>query len=82
MAQIDAKWILFDDTKLTTISEEVDGVITNYLSIREDIVLEGVGVEYINGSKIEVRTLSQGDPIEDPERDMTRDMWFQIPDPV
>lgn len=78
MSQIDPKWISFDDTKLTI----VDNNGTNELSIREDIVLLGVGVEFVNESKIQVRYLSESLPDEELDRDMTRDFWIQVPDPV
>lgn len=78
MTQIDPKWISFDDSKLTII----DNGGTNELSIREDIVLVGVGVEFVNDSKIEVRYLSEGMPTEDLGRDMTRDFWIEVPDPT
>lgn len=82
MSQIDPKWIQIDDTKLT-ILEQTDGdKKTNLLSIREDIILTGVSVEFVNESKIEVRYLTEGVPDEDPERDMSRDFWIQVPDPV
>ena len=78
MTQIDPKWISFDDTKLSII----DNNGTNELSIREDINLAGVSVEFINDSKIEVRYLAEGVPTEDPNRDMTRDFWIEVPDPA
>ena len=82
MAQIDAKWIQFDDDKLTLVVKEIDGKDTNFLSIRDDIILSGVGVEFVNLSKIEVRFLSEGVPAEDVGRDMTRDFWIQVPNQV
>lgn len=82
MAQIDAKWIQFDDEKLSIVIKEIDGKDTNFLSIRDDIILSGVGVEFVNLSKIEVRFLSQGNPVEELVRDMTRDFWIQAPDQV
>jgi hypothetical protein len=78
MSQIDPKWISLDDTKLTII----DNNGTNELSIREDIVLTGVGVEFVNDSKIEVRYLSEGEPDWDGIRDRQRDFWIQVPDPT
>ena len=77
MTQIDPKWISLDDTKLTILDN--NGV--NELTIRDDIILLGVGVEFVNESKIQVRYLSEGDAPEE-ARDMTRDFWLQIPDPV
>jgi hypothetical protein len=82
MSQIDPKWIQIDDTKLTIV-EQIDGnKKTNLLSIREDIVLTGVSVEFVNESKIEVRYLAEGEPEWDGVRDRSRDFWLQIPDPV
>ena len=78
MSQIDPKWISLDDTKL----EVIDNNGTNELSIREDIVLVGVGVEFVNDSKIEVRYLSELEPTWDGIRDRSRDFWLQVPDPV
>lgn len=82
MAQIDAKWIQFDDEKLSIVVKEIDGKDTNFLSIRDDIVLAGVGCEYINLSKFELRFLSEGVPVEEVDRDMSRDFWIQTPDQV
>jgi len=82
MSQIDPKWIQIDDTKLTIIEEINGDKKTNLLSIRDDLNLTGVSVEFINASKIEVRYLAEGMPEEDAERDMSRDFWIQVPDPV
>ena len=83
MSQIDPKWIQIDDSKLT-ILEQTDGEKkTNLLSIRSDIILEGVSIEFINDSKILVLTDSEvlaGAPIEDIDRDMSKDFWIQVPD--
>ncbi len=77
MSKIDPKWIQIDDSKLTIV-ENQDG--ENELSISTDAVLDGVSVELINGSKIEVRTASEGVPSEDPNRDQSDDIWIEIPD--
>ena len=82
MAQIDAKWIQYDSEKLTTIVKDVNGVATNFLTIRDDVVHGDVGCENINEDGVELRFVSEGAPVEDPERDMSRDIWIQVPDQV
>lgn len=78
MAQIDPKWIQYDDTKLTII----DNGGVNELSIRDDILIDGLNAELINNSKIQVRFLASGDPAEEAGRNMTQDIWIQVPDQV
>lgn len=77
MSKIDPKWIQLDDDKLAIKKNDDD---VNELTIRDDIILTGVSVEYVNGSKVQVRTVSQGVPTEDVGRDMKKDFWIQVPD--
>ena len=73
MSTIDPKWIQYDDTKLTTI----DNAGTQELSLREDITIEA-SVTKINDSKIEIRTVSEGEPTEP----SAKDFYIEIPDPA
>ena len=75
MSTIDPKWIQYDEQKLTTI----DNAGNNELSIRDDINLDGVSVEKVNESRIEIRTVSEGEPTETPG---ARDFYIEIPDTV
>ena len=75
MSTIDPKWIQYDEQKLTTI----DNAGNNELSIRDDINLDGVSVEKVNESRIEIRTTSEGEPVDAPG---ARDFYIEIPDTV
>jgi hypothetical protein len=57
----------------------IDNAGTPELSIRDDINLDGVSVEKINESRIEIRTASEGEPVDPPN---ARDFYIEIPDPV
>jgi hypothetical protein len=73
MSTIDPKWLQYDATKLTT--AVTAGV--NELTLRDDIVIEA-SVTKINDSKIEIREVSAGAPL-DPG---PLDFYIETPDKV
>lgn len=70
MSTIDPKWIQYDSTKLTTV---IDAFGINELTLRDDISLSGISVEYVNGSKL---TVSDVAPIGDITEN---DIWIETP---
>ena len=72
MSTVDPKWIQYDDTKLDT-KVNLEGV--NELTIKEGVVLEGVSVERVNGTKITVSASAPTGTIEQP------DVWIELPTP-
>ena len=70
MSTIDPKWIQYDEAKLTTIVDLEDNSL---LSIRDDINLEGVSVEYVNGTRL---TVSATEPV---EVATPQDIWVSKP---
>ena len=74
MSTIDPKWIQYDDTKMTTI----DNSGTSELSIRDDINLDGVSVEKINDSRIDILNASETPPA----NPGAKDFYIEIPDPA
>lgn len=70
MSTIDPKWIQYDDSKLKTEVNVLTGV--NELTIRDGILLEGVSVEYVNGSKLTIASTAPLTPLQ-------KDIWIQSP---
>ena len=69
MSTVNPKWIQYDDTIFTSV--DIDGV--SNLTLRSDTTLPGVGVEYINGSKIIVSNI-------EPTGTITQnDIWIEKP---
>jgi len=71
MSTIDPKWIQYDTTRMTTIE---NGDISE-LSISNQ--LDGVSVEKINESRIEIREVSNGAPT---ATSSPLDFYIEIPD--
>ena len=72
MSTIDPKWIQIDDATLEVV-ENIEG--DNELTIKTGVVLEGVEVERVNGTKITVSNIEPTGTIEQP------DVWIELPTP-
>lgn len=72
MSTIDPKWLQIDDTTLEVV-ENIDG--DNELTIKTGVVLEGVEVERVNGTKISVSDTAPTGTIE------STDVWIELPTP-
>lgn len=70
MSTIDPKWIQIDEDTLDVV-ENLDG--ENELTIKSGVVLEGVEVERVNGTKITVSATAPTGTIEQP------DIWIETP---
>jgi hypothetical protein len=70
MSTIDPKWIQIDDATLEVV-ENIEG--DNELAIKTGVVLEGVSVERVNGTKFTVSNTMPTGTVEQP------DVWIETP---